>query len=82
MVGIVGAHPAHGMSWVTILASLLKLAYIVAGMVERNKLLDAGEAIAIRKALEDTNARVEKAHAARRAAAASGMRDDDPYLRD
>jgi len=70
------------MSWVALLAGLLKLASAVADIVERRQLLAAGEAIAIKTALEETNARVEKARAARRAAAASGMRDDDPYLRD
>ena len=70
------------MSWVVLLTGLLKLASIVAGIVQQKKLLEAGEAIAIRKSLEETNARVAKADAARRAAAASGMRDDDPYRRD
>lgn len=41
-----------------------------------------GRAEAALKSLEEENARVEKANAARRAAAATGMRDDDPYLRD
>jgi hypothetical protein len=70
------------MSWVTLLTGLLKLATIIAGIVQQKKLLEAGEALAIKHTLEETNARVEKAHAARRAAAATGMRDDDPYLRD
>lgn len=70
------------MSWVVLLTGILKLAAIVAGIVQQKKLLEAGEAIAIKTALEETNARVEKARAARAAAAATGMRDDDPYLRD
>jgi len=70
------------MSWVSLLTGLLKLAAIVAGIVQQKKLLEAGEAIAIKRQLEETNARVEKARAARAAAAATGMRDDDPYLRD
>ena len=70
------------MSWVSLLTGLLKLAAIVAGIVQQKKLLEAGEAIAIKRQLEETNARVEKARAARAAAAAGGMRDDDPYRRD
>lgn len=69
-------------SWAKVLVGLLKLAQLVAGIMQQRKLLEAGEAIAIRKVLEDTNVRVEQALAARRAAAASRMRDDDPYLRD
>jgi hypothetical protein len=42
----------------------------------------SGAAEATLKSLEENNARVDKALAARRAAAATGMRDDDPYLRD
>ena len=42
----------------------------------------AGRAEATLKSLEETNARVDKALAARRAAAATSMRDDDPYRRD
>lgn len=70
------------MSWIALLTGLLKLASAVADIVERRQLLEAGEAIAIKTALEETNARVEKARAARAAAAATGMRDDDPYIRD
>lgn len=70
------------MSWLALLTGLLKLANIIAGIVQTKKLLEAGEAIAIKKSLEETNARVEKARAARGRAAASGMSDDDPYLRD
>lgn len=70
------------MNWVSLLIGVLKLANVVAGIVQQKKQLEAGEAIAIRKSLEETNARVEKARAARGRAAASGMSDDDPYLRD
>lgn len=70
------------MSWVALLTGILKLAAAIAGIVQQKKLLEAGEAIAIKRALEETNVRVEKARAARAAAAATGMRDDDPYLRD
>lgn len=70
------------MSWLALLTGLLKLAAIVAGIVQSKKLLEAGEAIAIKKSLEETNVRVEKARAARAVAAATGMRDDDPYIRD
>lgn len=70
------------MSWVALLTGLLKLANVIANIVQQKNLLEAGEAIAIKNALEETNARVEKARAARAAAAASGMRDDDPYIRD
>jgi hypothetical protein len=70
------------MSWLALLTGIVKLANIIAGIVQQKKLIDAGEAIAIRKSLEETNARVEKARAARAGAAATGMRDDDPYIRD
>jgi hypothetical protein len=70
------------MSWLTAFNILMKLALAVADILRNRKLIEAGEAIAIKKSLEETNARVETAHAARAAAAASGMRDDDPYLRD
>ena len=82
MVGAVGADAAGGMTWATVLAGLIKLALVVVNAMQSRKLIDAGEAIAIRKSLEETNARVDKALSARRAAAATGMRDDDPYLRD
>jgi hypothetical protein len=70
------------MSWLALLTGLLKLASIIAGFVQQKKLLEAGEAIAIKKSLEETNARLERARAARARAAATGMSDDDPYLRD
>jgi hypothetical protein len=70
------------MSWLALLTGLLKLANIIAGIVQQKKLLEAGEAIAIKKSLEETNARVEKARAARAGAAVTRMSDDDPYLRD
>lgn len=70
------------MSWITIFGLVMKVALAVADILRNRKLIEAGEAIAIKKSLEETNARVEKAHAARAAAAASGMSDDDPYLRD
>jgi hypothetical protein len=50
--------------------------------VRERKLMEAGSDSAIREHLEKTHALVEKARAARRAAASGGMQDDDPYLRD
>jgi hypothetical protein len=70
------------LSWLTVFGLVMKVALAVADILRDRKLIDAGEAIAIRKSLEETNARVDKALSARRAAAATGMRDDDPYLRD
>jgi hypothetical protein len=70
------------MTWLQILGLLLKVSLALADIVRERKLMDAGEAIATVKALEETHARIEKARAARRAAAAGGMQDDDPYLRD
>lgn len=69
-------------SWLQVLAALLKLAQLVAGIAQQRKLIEAGEAKATLQSLKETNDRVEKALAARRAAAAGGMRDDDPYRRD
>lgn len=70
------------MTWLQVLAALLKLAGAVAAIVQRRQLMEAGAVEATLKSLEENNARVDKALAARRAAAATGMRDDDPYLRD
>ncbi len=70
------------MSWVTAFGLVMKLALAIVDTLRNRKLIEAGEAIAIKTALEETNARVEKARAARAAAAATGMRDDDPYIRD
>jgi hypothetical protein len=70
------------MSWITIFGLVMKVALAIVDTLRNRKLIEAGEAIAIKKSLEDTNARVEKARAARAGAAATGMSDDDPYLRD
>jgi hypothetical protein len=70
------------MIWLALLTGIVKLANIIADIVQQKKLIDAGEAIAIKRQLEETNARVEKARVARAGAAATGMRDDDPYIRD
>lgn len=70
------------MTWLQVLAALLKLAQFVANIAQQRKLLDAGAAEATLQSLKETNDRVDKAMAARRGAAATGMRDDDPYLRD
>jgi hypothetical protein len=70
------------MSWITIFGLVMKVALAVADILRDRKLIEAGEAIAIKKSLEETNARVEKARAARAGAAVTRMSDDDPYLRD
>lgn len=70
------------MGWLQVLSLFLRVTLVLAGIVRERKLMAAGEAIATVTALEELNARVEKARAARRAAAAGGMQDDDPYLRD
>jgi hypothetical protein len=69
-------------TWLQLLALITKIALAVADIVRERNLMAAGEAQAVLKALEETNARVAKARAARNAAAAGGMQDDDPYLRD
>ena len=84
-MGGVGTQPPRGAEAVTylkIIAALVKLISVAVQMMRDQRLIDQGEANAIAEALEETNARVEKARAARAAAAASGMRDDDPYIRD
>jgi hypothetical protein len=68
-------------SWLPLLSLLLKLALAVSDIVRERKQMAAGEAVAIRTALEISHARVEKARAARRSAA-DGVSGDDPYLRD
>ncbi|WP_088342459.1 MULTISPECIES: hypothetical protein [Rhodomicrobium] len=70
------------MTWLQIIGVALQVTLAFVTMLRERRLLQAGEADAIREALEETNARVEKALAARRAAGAAGMQDDDPYLRD
>lgn len=70
------------MSWVTVFGLVMKVALAIVDTLRNRKLIDAGEAIAIKRQLEETNARVEKARVARAGAAATGMRDDDPYIRD
>jgi hypothetical protein len=70
------------MSWLQVLGLVLRVAMAIADIVRERKQMAAGEATATIKALEESNARVEKARAARRAAAAGGVSDDDPYLRD
>jgi hypothetical protein len=70
------------MSWLQVLGIVLKVALVLADVVREHKQMAASEASATLKALEATNARVEKARAARRAAAVRGLPDDDLYLRD
>lgn len=70
------------MSWLTGFGLALKLLLAFAKFLGDRQLLKAGEATAVQEALEIADARIEKARAARRAAAAAGVSDDDPYLRD
>lgn len=70
------------MTWLKIIAALIHLIRVAVDMMRDQRLIQQGEAQAIAEALEETNARVEKARAARAAAAAGGMSDDDPYIRD
>jgi hypothetical protein len=70
------------MSWLKAILLVLQAVNTVVAWLRERQTLTAGEAQAIAEALKVTNAHVEKALAARRAAAAGGMSDDDPYLRD
>jgi hypothetical protein len=69
-------------TWLQIFGLVVKVALALADIVRERKLMEAGSDSAIREHLEKTHALVEKARAARRAAASGGMQDDDPYLRD
>jgi hypothetical protein len=60
----------------------LQATSVLVSFLRERKLIEAGEALAISSSLEITYERVEKARAARLAAAVSGLQDDDPYLRD
>jgi hypothetical protein len=70
------------MSWLTGFGLALKLLSAIAKFLSDRQLLKAGEATAVLEGLEIANARIEKARAARRAAALGGVSGDDPYLRD
>lgn len=77
------------MNWLALLRLLLSLAASVAGIVRERQLLGAGEARAIAAALQQQNARLRQALAARRAADgagadanADGVPDDDGFRRD
>lgn len=70
------------MTWLKGILLALQAINSLVGWLRERQTLQAGEAQAIAEALKVTNARVETALAARRAAASGGMSDDDPYLRD
>jgi hypothetical protein len=70
------------MSWLrAILLALQAVNGLVSWLRER-QLLEAGEAIAIAKGLEISNARVKEAMDARRRAHDNDPDPDDPYIRD
>lgn len=87
MVVGLGTEPAGAARVMTILKAIFAAIFsAVLGYVRDRQrdaeIKNAGKTEANLEALEETNARVEKARAARADAAATGMRDDDPYIRD
>ena len=70
------------MTWLKLIGLVLKIILAIATFLRDRQLIDAGTKKAISNAQEKNNARVEKARAARRAAGADVVQDDDPYLRD
>ncbi|QJI53343.1 hypothetical protein vBAcoSR7M_21 [Alteromonas phage vB_AcoS-R7M] len=76
------------MVWLKFFKLLLQLSFNISKYLETKQLLNAGEAIAIRKGLEDAIAKSNKAMRARNAAgakfdSANGVPDNnDPNLRD
>ena len=74
------------MSMLSLLVNLLKLATGLFNYIERNQLMNAGEARALQAQMEELNVRVTKAIEARdaviRVSNNGGLRDDDGYRRD
>ncbi len=76
------------MTWLSIIIAAIKLVSAFVGYLERQKLLEAGEAISIQKGLEEANVAVVLAQVARenyRAARDRGDLDpdgDDGFRRD
>lgn len=74
------------MNWLALLKLLLTVTDRVFSYMEERQMLEAGEARAIAKQMEDLNERVKRAAAARDATradnAAGGLRNDDGYRLD
>lgn len=70
------------MSWLALLKALLTLANMAATRVRDDELREDGAARAALKQMEDLNARIEKAVAARADDGAGELRDDDGHRRD
>ena len=49
------------MSWVALLRGILKLGSILARIIQQKQLMDAGEAKAVSKGLEDATSKMDKA---------------------
>ena len=49
------------MSWIALLRSILKLGSILARIIQQKQLMDAGEAKAVSKGLEDATSKMDKA---------------------
>ena len=49
------------MSWVALLRGVLKLGSILARIIQQKQLMDAGEAKAVSKGLEDATSKMDKA---------------------
>ena len=70
------------MTWLAILGAIFQFALAFVNFLRDRQTLEAGAAEAIAKNLSEANALIEKARAARDAADAGKLPDDDPYLRD
>lgn len=69
------------MSWAKIVVLVIQVTSRFIAYMHEKRTLKAGAAEAVAKALQEAQQRVEKARAARRAAA-DRVPDDDPYRRD
>ncbi|MBL4784188.1 MAG: hypothetical protein JKY49_02045 [Cohaesibacteraceae bacterium] len=74
------------MRWLTLLKGMVGVVLAIANFMERRQLMRAGEAVAIKSALEITNVRVREALEARRASVRQsddgGVYEDDGKRRD
>lgn len=52
------------MGWLSLAAGLMKFVNIILGMIDRERLMKAGEARNVVKAMEELNAEIAKAHGA------------------
>ena len=70
------------MSWAKAIILVIQMVSRFVSYLHDRQTFKAGEAEAVSQALQEAQQRIEKARAARRAADAGGVPDQDPYRRD